>query len=169
MGKEAENLAKHLKELRSRDHQSLVRAFHTKFSIPVRDKPGVPSDERVRLRLRLIAEEFFELIESAIDTSCQDAEGALIGWAKEEIASVISRGPVNVHLDEFVDALADIEYVVLGSAAEVGVDLDPVFREVDRSNKTKCSETDATGKIVKGPDYEPPAIEQCLKAQGWEP
>jgi hypothetical protein len=35
MSKEAENLAKHLKELRSRDHQSLVRAFHEKFGIPV--------------------------------------------------------------------------------------------------------------------------------------
>jgi predicted HAD superfamily Cof-like phosphohydrolase len=150
-------------------HQKLVREFHEKFGIPVRDKPGVPSDERVRLRLRLIAEEFFELIEAAIDTSDRDAEGALVGWAKEELSGVISRGPVSVDLPEFVDALADLEYVILGSGVELGVDLHPVFLEVDHSNKTKAGGgTRSDGKLLKGPDYEPPQIERLLVEQGWE-
>lgn len=40
-------------------------------------------------------------------------------------------------LVEKVDALADLLYVVYGAAVSFGVDLEPVFKEVHRSNMSK--------------------------------
>lgn len=150
-------------------HQSLVRAFHEKFSIPVRDKPGVPSDERVRLRLRLIAEEFCELLTASLDVSQGRHDLAKVTLDFTSLlTTIISNAKVNVDLVEFVDALADLEYVIHGTSCEFGVDSGPVFAEVHRSNCTKHAQTDAQCKITKGPNYEPPDIAGCLRAQGWD-
>lgn len=66
------------------------------------------------------------------------------------------------------DALADITYVTYGAADTWGFDLDAVVREVHRSNMTKLGEDGqpirrADGKVLKGPAYEPPAIEPLLR------
>ena len=64
-----------------------------------------------------------------------------------------------------IDALCDILVVTYGAAVELGVDLEPFFKEVQRSNMTKSQEKDAGGKIMKGPDYSPPDLESVLKQQ----
>lgn len=150
-------------------HQDLVRAFHTKFGVPVRDKPGVPSDERVNLRLGLFIEEGLEKLEAASDLDDAFTAG-LFAQVDYWLHRLLKEGKRKVDLPAFVDALADLEYVILGSGVELGVDLDPVFREVDRSNKTKSGGgVREDGKLLKGPDYEPPRVLELLKAQGWEP
>ena len=58
------------------------------------------------------------------------------------------------------DALADIAYVVYGTALHFGIDLDAVVAEVHRSNMTKTPAGD--GKAIKGADYRPPAIAPLL-------
>lgn len=63
------------------------------------------------------------------------------------------------------DALADIIYVAIGGAVDMGIEIGAVFNEVHRSNMTKSSERNAEGKILKGPNYEPPDIAGCLDAQ----
>jgi predicted HAD superfamily Cof-like phosphohydrolase len=90
------------------------------------------------LRERLIHEEFEELKEAM-------AKNDLAGIAKE---------------------LADLLYVVYGTAVSYGIDMDPVFREVHRSNMSKVGGYKRDdGKWVKPLTYSPAAIEPILAQQ----
>ena len=50
---------------------------------------------------------------------------------------------------EMIDALCDILYVTYGAASAMGVDLEPFFDEVQRSNMTKVG---LDGKVLKRDD-----------------
>ena len=104
----------------------MVERFHRLFAILVQKTPG-QVDERTRvLRERLIQEEFEELKEAM-------GKGDLAAIAKE---------------------LADLLYVVYGTAVSYGIDMDPVFREVHRSNMSKVGGYKRDdGKWVKPPTY----------------
>jgi predicted HAD superfamily Cof-like phosphohydrolase len=120
------------------DPQAMVEEFHRKFDIAVSDRPRLPDEPTRQLRVRLIQEEFAEL---------QDAMAAedLPGVAKE---------------------LADLLYVVYGTAVSYGVDMDPVFREVHRSNLSKVGGYKrADGKWVKPATYSPAQVEPLLAVQ----
>lgn len=65
-----------------------------------------------------------------------------------------------------IDGLADIVYVAIGGFVAFGVEAGPVLEEVHRSNMTKTpGGKRGDGKILKGPDYEPPDIAGVLDAQ----
>lgn len=120
------------------DPQMMVEEFHRKFDIAVSDRPSLPEEATRHLRVRLIQEEFEELQHAM---AAQD----LPGVAKE---------------------LADLLYVVYGTAVSYGVDMDPVFREVHRSNLSKVGgHKRADGKWVKPPTYSPAQVEPLLDAQ----
>ena len=120
------------------DEQSMVEEFHKKFDILAQTSPTAVSEETKRLRIRLIQEEFDELKESM-------AEGNLAALAKE---------------------MADLLYVVYGTAVSYGIDMDPVFREVHRSNLSKIGGYKREdGKWVKPPTYSPADIEPLLAMQ----
>lgn len=120
------------------DPQAMVEEFHRKFDIAVSDRPRLPEEPTCQLRVRLIQEEFAELQEAM---AAQD----LPGVAKE---------------------LADLLYVVYGTAVSYGVDMDPVFREVHRSNLSKVGGYKrADGKWVKPATYSPAQVEPLLAAQ----
>jgi len=68
------------------------------------------------------------------------------------------------------DALADIVYVVYGTALTYGIDLDAVLREVHRSNMSKLGRDGKPliredGKVVKSENYFPPDIASILSPQ----
>jgi predicted HAD superfamily Cof-like phosphohydrolase len=117
-----------------------VREFHKLFEVPILDKPMIPPMERALLRISLIKEEFDELVGAAQD---QD-------------------------LVEVADALADLLYVVYGTALEYGIPVDAVFDEVHRSNMTKVW-ADGTvhrrddGKILKPDTYSPADVKSILE------
>ena len=116
----------------------MVAEFHRSFDILVGAGPTVPDDATQRLRIRLIQEEFDELKEAF-----QQADDAAI--AKE---------------------LADLLYVVYGTAVSCGIDMEPVFREVHRSNMTKVGgHKREDGKWVKPPTYSPASVGPLLTAQ----
>ena len=97
------------------DSLNQVAEFHRTFKAPVLETPQIPSADRCKLRVNLIAEELRELQE-AID---------------------------NQDLVEVADALCDIQYVLSGAVLEFGlgekfVDL---FNEVQRSNMSKACST----------------------------
>jgi predicted HAD superfamily Cof-like phosphohydrolase len=119
--------------------QRMVREFHEKYGAPLRSTPGLISPKDRLRRARLIFTEAAEFIEAA---------------DKED-------------LPEMVDALTDLLVVVYGAALELGVDLEPVFAEVHRSNMSKNGGKDAGGKILKGPDFTPPDIVGELRKQGY--
>ena len=118
--------------------QKMVREFHKEFDIHVAESPGVPDGKTTALRERLIQEEFDELKEVM-------KAGNLAGIAKE---------------------LADLLYVVYGTAVSYGIDMAPVFREVQRSNMSKVGgHKRDDGKWVKPPTYSPARIEPILDRQ----
>lgn len=140
-----------------------VREFHLAFGCPNPSKPTVPSDERLRLRLKLIAEEFIELLQAC---------GA-DGFDTDDIQNAIDTSLLDLHegvdMVKVADALADIDYVVEGMRLELGIDGEPIAAEVHRSNCSKIgAERRPDGKILKGPNYSPPDIEGELRKQGWE-
>jgi len=120
------------------DEQAMVEEFHKKFDILVHTSPTDASEDTRRLRIRLIQEEFDELKESMV-------EGNLAALAKE---------------------MADLLYVVYGTAVSYGIDMEPVFREVHRSNLSKVGGYKREdGKWVKPPTYSPAKIEPLLAMQ----
>jgi predicted HAD superfamily Cof-like phosphohydrolase len=112
-----------------------VLEFHNKFNIPVGE--SFQDRDRRQLRLSLLVEEFNEYLEGEM--------------ANDKVA--------------IADALADMIYIICGTALEYGIPLAVVFDEVQRSNMTKNpSQNREDGKILKGPDFEPPRIREIMDA-----
>ncbi|MDR4461837.1 MAG: hypothetical protein MRJ67_15180 [Nitrospirales bacterium] len=120
------------------DAQRMVQEFHTQFDIHVSPTPSIPDEPTRILRKRLIQEEFDELQEAM-------QEKDLPSIAKE---------------------LADLLYVVYGTAVSLGIDMEPVFQEVHRSNMSKVGgHKREDGKWVKPSTYSPAALDKILEAQ----
>ena len=102
----------------------LVAEFHRTFKHPILESPAIPSEQRCKLRVELIAEELREL-EEAIQ------EKSLVGIA---------------------DALCDIQYVLSGAVLEFGLGekFKALFEEVQRSNMSKaCTSEDEARRTVE--------------------
>jgi len=67
-------------------------------------------------------------------------------------------------LPEIADALADLIYVTLGTAITYGIDLRPVWDEVQRANMAKVGGPKREdGKQLKPEGWEPPNIKKALQ------
>jgi len=153
-----ENLALRRESIRER-----VKAFHTAMGQPVLDKPTIPPVDRTRLRLNLIREEFFELLQSALFD-----HDDVLGSLEEQLTKLIRHDIVMVSLPQFADALADLAYVIEGTNLEFGVDGQAVLKQVHRANMLKLKGGfDEKGKVQKPADWSPPDIEGELRRQGW--
>src|SRR6478609_9715675 len=88
-----------------------VAEFHTTFKHPILTTPTIPSPERCKLRVELLAEELKEL-QQAIDDK---------------------------DMVEIADALCDLQYVLSGAILEFGLGekFRALFDEVQRSNMSK--------------------------------
>jgi predicted HAD superfamily Cof-like phosphohydrolase len=118
--------------------QAMVEEFHRTFDILVQDRPAVPAAATKELRLRLIQEEFDELREA---------------MGQDNLAAVAKE-------------MADLLYVVYGTAVSYGIDMEPVFREVHRSNLSNVGGYKrADGKWVKPPTYSPACLQPILDQQ----
>ncbi|MBA3968361.1 MAG: hypothetical protein H0X47_21825 [Nitrospirales bacterium] len=120
------------------DAQRMVQEFHKQFEIHVSPTPSFPDEPTQILRKRLIQEEFDELQEAM-------QEKDLPSIAKE---------------------LADLLYVVYGTAVSLGIDMEPVFQEVHRSNMSKVGgHKREDGKWVKPATYSPASLDKILETQ----
>jgi len=118
--------------------QQMVLEFHKEFDIHVANTPTVPDEKTKALRVRLIQEEFDELKE-AFETQ---------------------------NLPHIAKELADLLYVVYGSAVSYGIDMEPVFQEVQRSNMSKVGGYKREdGKWVKPDSYSPADLASILASQ----
>lgn len=141
-----------------------VRAFHEAFGVPVLDRPQVPSDDRVRLRLRLVAEEFCELLEATLNLG-QLGEQVL----RSSVFGAIAGGRIEPQLDAIADALGDLDYVIEGTRLEFGIDGGPIADEIHRANISKVGgPIREDGKQLKPPGWTPPDILGELRKQGFE-
>lgn len=152
-----------------------VRAFHLKYGHIVATTPRIPSDDVVRFRLKLITEEFFELVGAAAPSS---KAGELIN-IENALRSYIVGATINVDLPDFSDAMADLDYVVEGSRAVCGIDGRPIHALVQEANMSKNPVyvqekdghhmADGTAKPTKPEGWRPPDVASELIRQGWTP
>ncbi len=120
------------------DAQKMVKEFHEQFDIRVAPTPSTPDEATQILRNRLIQEEFEEFQEAMQSKGLPD-------MAKE---------------------LADLLYVVYGTAVSLGIDMEPVFNEVHRSNMSKVGGYKREdGKWIKPPTYSPANILPIIEEQ----
>lgn len=132
-----------------------VAEFHHATDTPVLGLAEVPDGDRVILRKELIEEEFYEVM-----------QGLGFIFERQHNRSVQYCDP---DLVDLADGLADLIYVVAGTALEFGIPLERVWNEVQASNMTKVDpETGKVmkredGKVLKGPNFVPPDIEGILR------
>jgi len=132
-----------------------VREFMENYGHPVYDEPTVIVDANwERMRLDLILEEVFELMEA-------------LGYDSKPLAETPFRKHSAADIVAAADALGDIEYVVNGMAVGMGIPLPEVVEEIHRSNMSKMGADGKPifrddGKVLKGPNYSPPNLEKVL-------
>ncbi len=120
--------------------QRMVKDWHRKFGVLINEKPKMIDRETRHLRLSLIREEFQEFEEAC-------SAGDIVKVA---------------------DALGDLLYVVYGSAVSFGIDLEPVFEEIHRSNMSKGDPEvikAANGKVLRNKNYSPPNLVPLISKQ----
>lgn len=120
-----------------RVEQEKVECFHDKMGYPIGTTPAMVPYPLAVQRTDFIQEELNEY----------------------------SRAVENGDLAQVADALADMLYVILGTAVVFGIDLAPIFDEVHRSNMTKDVLDPVTKKGGKGPGYEKPRLAELLLIQ----
>lgn len=117
--------------------QAKVLEFHRQFQGHLEVTPKFPPTDVIDLRYKLIREELTEFVDA-----CN---------AKDIV--------------EVADALGDMLYVVYGAALAFGIDMQPVFDEIHRSNMTKVGgHKGPDGKWIKPLTYSPAQIAKVLRA-----
>lgn len=124
-------------------YTSAVEQFHEAFGLDYTDRPTIAiSEEIVKLRFNLMAEENQEYLEAA-------QAGDMI---------------------EVADALGDMLYILCGTLITHGMQhkIDAVFQAIQQSNMSKLGADGKPiyredGKVLKGPDYFKPDIKGALE------
>jgi NTP pyrophosphatase (non-canonical NTP hydrolase) len=116
--------------------QLQVLEFMLRAGQPAPVRPTIPTPSIQDLRLNLLGEELDEL----------------------HLAMQLD------DLIEISDALGDLLYVLLGTAVSYGIDLEPVFEEIHRSNLSKFIDGSRRedGKWMKGKSFTPPNLAPIL-------
>lgn len=99
----------------------------------------------------------------SLNPSQDELRLALIREETQELEDALKAGD----LVAVADAIADLKYVIEGTAITYGFDLEPLFNEVHRSNMTKEAKSGAGAavKVKKGPSYEPPELTLLIGEQ----
>ena len=130
------------------------------------------SEVNTRLYLRLILEEVSELLMSV----SPEVQHYFIKNAFDLLYPLCDNGNRQLTVLEKVnmaDDLADINYVVHGLANAIGVNLEVVKDEVQRSNMSKLDPStgkalrDENNKVIKGPGYFKPHIYKVLEHESF--
>jgi NTP pyrophosphatase (non-canonical NTP hydrolase) len=144
--KEARQVAVKEKERadKKKTPHELVMEFHSTYGLHIGHKPGLDelTEDLEVLRVGLIEEEFHELLSALTERD----------------------------LVEVADALGDLVYVIYGFAIVLGINLDDVLEEIQRSNLSKLDDDGKPiyredGKVLKGPNFSPPNIQEVLDKQ----
>ena len=161
-------------------HADKVREFYEKYQQEqfLADDGAAASlenmgNDRVDLRMKLIAEEFFELVAAVYnEQAAYELESAWNG--------LFSDGVTDERRNDVVaaaDATGDLRYVIEGFDLEAGIPAEKVFDEIHSSNLSKLGKdgfpiiSDGTlkpkGKILKGEDFFEPDLKAVI--EGREP
>lgn len=161
-------------------HADKVREFYEKYQQEqfLADDGAAASledmgNDRVDLRMKLIAEEFFELVAAVYnEQAAYELESAWNG--------LFSDGVTDERRNDVIaaaDATGDLRYVIEGFDLEAGIPAEKVFDEINSSNLSKLGKdgfpiiSDGTlkpkGKILKGENFFEPDLKAVI--EGREP
>jgi predicted HAD superfamily Cof-like phosphohydrolase len=127
-------------------YEQKVREFHAATNAAVDEKFGIAVLE---LRKALIAEEVKELF-AELDRAIEEIKGS----------GTVSK-PTRLNM---MKEIADVQYVLSGTSVSFGLPASEVFSRVHVSNMSKLGPDGkallrADGKVLKGPNYHPPVLE----------
>lgn len=115
-----------------------IYKFHKEMGCTIQNSPSIPDEKTIDLRLSLIKEEVGELLEAIQDYD----------------------------LVKIADGGADAIVVILGTMVSYGINLQPVWDEVHKTNMAKVGgEVRSDGKRLKPPGWTPPDIKSILTHQ----
>lgn len=138
-----------------------IVSFHRGIKAPVGDPATIDCKVDLELRVKLIAEEFDELLSALCPRfgESQFVTEAVENWIQEQRSLGGEPDPVEV-----ADALADMSVVTIGSAVAWGVPLPEVWDEVHSSNMAKLGgPIRSDGKQLKPPGWTPPDVAGVLQ------
>jgi predicted HAD superfamily Cof-like phosphohydrolase len=121
----------------SLDHYQDVLDFTTKYGAPVKPLPKLPQPEIMLQRVKLVEEEWSETVTA---------------YVKGDVAA-------------FADGIADLLYVVYGTAIAAGVDIRPVWDAVQHANMQKIPPGPGEFKIKKPDGWQAPDVAAILSKQ----
>ncbi len=153
--------------------QEQVKEFMIKAQQSVELRPFLSTGEIRKLRAKLILEEALETISKGLRIIVSTPDETGEHFCLQDVVDTFQfeESPhVKPNIVELADGLADLHYVAYcGTALAFGLDMEPIFQEVHRSNMSKFIDGHKRedGKWIKGPSYSPanllPIIEsQCL-------
>lgn len=160
--------------------QVAIEEFMRRCDQEVAAYPQLPTEAVRTLRIRLMVEELLGAVDPDEFEKDPNAYVHMLIQNKSDelVASMLKGDLVGV-----ADGLADVLYVVIGTAVAYGIDIQEVFDEVHRSNLSKTVwseeeqrwliEKDEFGKGIKPPTYSPadiaPIIDrQIVNGKAWE-
>lgn len=122
-------------------------------------RPTIPSPDVRILRVKLIAEELMELCDAL---GIEMRLWCCPGLDKE--INVACHESVWVDMTQAYDGVLDLEVVTTGTAVALGINTEPGWQEVHRSNMSKFIDGHKRedGKWVKGPSYSPANLKPIL-------
>lgn len=152
------------------DRQGMVTAFFKAVGQRRARRPcdiaallasGELTEDEVRMSLRLVAEEFCELLDAAF--------GLDVLHLRARIMADVDELPLAVNLPALVAATVDLDYVVEGLRVRLGVDVAPIWSAVHAANLAKTTgPVREDGKRMKPEGWQAPDVAGLLRAQGWE-
>lgn len=156
-----------LKRLRAVDRGAQAREFHLVLGEPAPERFAKLSDDRIRYRMRMFAEEIQEVFRSVFGEMREEP------WQfvrlRETLEKLVEQAPVVLDLPNLLREQVDVEYVLAGTVVEFGVDGGPIAREVHEANMRKRGgPRREDGKPLKPEGWRPPDVAARLRDQGWE-
>lgn len=139
-----------------------VRNFHQKFGLLCFDKPGHLSSGKLKERIEFLQEELDEFIEAAGFNPTYDSSGGRDGLNNHGVQNLAQQA----------DALVDLVYVALGTAAMLGLPWDWLWDDVQRANMQKVRGMTKRGHAVdvtKPPGWQGPQGDRILHLAGYNP
>tara|TARA_B100001057_G_scaffold463020_1_gene516580 strand:+ start:870 stop:1241 length:372 start_codon:yes stop_codon:yes gene_type:complete len=118
-------------------------------------------------KVGLFMKTFGQEIKTNASFSSEKTNSLRINLIEEELGE-LKEAIKKKDLKETIDALTDILYVTYGAGHAFGVNLDKCFEEVQNSNMSKLGKNgkpifNENGKVMKGPNYFKPNLNQFLK------
>jgi len=104
----------------------------------------------------------FDLLRALVEEEAREFDAAMLDI--EDALELEDEGMLLKAWAEVIDAICDIDVVIHNTSNAMGIDIEPFFQEVHRSNMAKADgPTREDGKKLKPKGWKPPRIREMLE------